>query len=494
MTVAPERDPSRSCLLDLVVSVGGDGTFLRGAHVAAELDCPVLGVKVGRLGFLTEVEPDEALDLIRDALAGGAAIEERLARRPLGAGGARVRAAVGAERGHGREARPAPSGPSAVEVDGEYVTTFSADGVDGRHAHRLHRVLVLGSRADREPGRRPCSVLTPVAAHMVFDRSFVLGADQQVVLEVVGDEPGLLSADGRESVELPVGSARASGAAERPARLVRRAGAHRRSSRGSATSSSCRAIRTDASDRRWASRCRHRRIGCAVLRELHISGLGVIDDLDLELHAGLNVLTGETGAGKTMVTVGLALALGARAGSSLVRDGAAAARVQARFDAPDGADEWSEDGEVLLARSVSADGKSAAKRRWAARHRFNIGGARLPPSSRSMGSTKRSACSRPRPRRASSIASAETRTSCRLASYREAWERWRDARAALEALAEASRERERELDLLAYQVREIEGVGPGEHETDQLVAEEARLAHVERLLERVLGRRGDALG
>ena len=98
-----------------------------------------------------------------------------------------------------------------------------------------------------------------------------------------------------------------------------------------------------------------------MLRELHISGLGVIDDLDLELHPGLNVLTGETGAGKTMVTVGLALALGTRADSSLVRDGAKAARVQARFDAIEGAVEWSEDGEVLLARSVNADGKSSAR-------------------------------------------------------------------------------------------------------------------------------------
>ena len=58
-----------------------------------------------------------------------------------------------------------------------------------------------------------------------------------------------------------------------------------------------------------------------VLRELHISGLGVIDDLDLELAPGLNVLTGETGAGKTMVTVGLLLALGERGSASLVRDG-----------------------------------------------------------------------------------------------------------------------------------------------------------------------------
>ena len=77
-----------------------------------------------------------------------------------------------------------------------------------------------------------------------------------------------------------------------------------------------------------------------MLRELHISGLGVIEDLDLELHRGLNVLTGETGAGKTMVTVGLSLAIGARASASMVRTGSAAMRVQARFDAPDPAGDW----------------------------------------------------------------------------------------------------------------------------------------------------------
>ena len=98
-----------------------------------------------------------------------------------------------------------------------------------------------------------------------------------------------------------------------------------------------------------------------MLLELHIGGLGVIEDLDLELHPGLNVLTGETGAGKTMVTVGLSLVIGARAGSALVRDGSAAARVQARFDAPAGADEWVDEGELLLSRTVSADGKSTAR-------------------------------------------------------------------------------------------------------------------------------------
>ena len=71
-----------------------------------------------------------------------------------------------------------------------------------------------------------------------------------------------------------------------------------------------------------------------------------------------------------------------------------------------------------------------------------------------------------------------------LAAYRDTWERWRAAREALDALATATRERERELDLLAYQVREIEAVEPLEGETERLTTEEARLAHVERLLER----------
>ena len=65
--------------LDLVVSVGGDGTFLRAALVASRSGVPVLGVKVGRMGFLTEVEPDQATALLERMLEGSARVEERLA-------------------------------------------------------------------------------------------------------------------------------------------------------------------------------------------------------------------------------------------------------------------------------------------------------------------------------------------------------------------------------------------------------------------------------
>ena len=79
-----------------------------------------------------------------------------------------------------------------------------------------------------------------------------------------------------------------------------------------------------------------------MLEELHVAGLGVIDEATLQFAPGSNVLTGETGAGKTMITVALSLALGGRAGADLVRQGRDAASVEARFvDPPPGLAEWS---------------------------------------------------------------------------------------------------------------------------------------------------------
>jgi DNA repair protein RecN (Recombination protein N) len=219
-----------------------------------------------------------------------------------------------------------------------------------------------------------------------------------------------------------------------------------------------------------------------VLRELHIGGLGVIEDLDLELHEGLNVLTGETGAGKTMVTIGLSLALGARGASSLVRKGSTAARVQARFDAPPGFEEWAEDGEIVLARAIAADGRGSARvsgQISTASALAEVGGRLVELHGQNQ---------------AQRLLTTGTQTAfldrfagdrhlVALATYRETFEKLRATRAALDELEAAARERERELDLLAYQVHEIEAVAPSPGESEALAAEEARLGHVERLLE-----------
>ena len=225
-----------------------------------------------------------------------------------------------------------------------------------------------------------------------------------------------------------------------------------------------------------------------MLRELHISGLGVIDDLDLPLHPGLNVLTGETGAGKTMITVGLALALGARASATLVRDGARATRVQALFDVDSAGeagielDAWAEDGEVLLSRAVSAEGKGSAR----------IGGQLATASAlASLGSALVEVHGQHHAQRLLDPALqtafldrfAGDEHLVAVASYREAHERLQTTMRALEELREAARDRERELDLLVYQVREIEAVMPEDGESQRLAVEEARLGHVERLTE-----------
>ena len=230
-----------------------------------------------------------------------------------------------------------------------------------------------------------------------------------------------------------------------------------------------------------------------MLRELHISGLGVIRDLDLELTEGLTVLTGETGTGKTMLTVGLALAGGARGGAHLVGPGAKAARVQARFEVPDGwvsnpvgpddvSVDWIEDGEVILARSVGADGKSSAR----------IGGqlttasalsdvsARLIEIHGQHGSLR---LLDPSTQTAFLDRYAGAQHLAAVAAYAESYQRASAARRALRRLEDDARDRERELDLLRYQVEEIRSVAPEPGETDALRSEENRLAHGERLLE-----------
>jgi NAD+ kinase len=206
--------------LDLVVAVGGDGTFLRAAHLASRGDVPVLGVKVGHLGFLTEVEPDDAPALLERVLAGKARIEERLAVQAESDSGAFEPQWALNEVIVEKSARHRLIG-LAVEVDDTYVTTFSADGVivatpTGSTAYSFSAGGPIVSPSVEG------IVVTPVAAHMVFDRSLVLHSDERVTLEVLGEEPGLLSADGRSALELPIGSRVRIGAAPIPSRLVRR--------------------------------------------------------------------------------------------------------------------------------------------------------------------------------------------------------------------------------------------------------------------------------
>jgi len=222
-----------------------------------------------------------------------------------------------------------------------------------------------------------------------------------------------------------------------------------------------------------------------VLEELHIGGFGVIEEASLELARGLNVLTGETGAGKTMVTGAIALALGSRATQGLVRVGARSLSVEARFTtlAPGGElAEWVEDGELILARTIGADGKSKA----------SVNGRLAPASSLAAagaplveihGQNQAERLASPAAQMAFLDRFAGAEHLSVLDRYRRVHAALRKSREALAVLEGEAREREREKDLLAYQVREIEAAGIGAGEMDALAGEERRLANAERILE-----------
>ena len=223
-----------------------------------------------------------------------------------------------------------------------------------------------------------------------------------------------------------------------------------------------------------------------MLLELHIAGLGVIDDLTLELAPGLNVLSGETGAGKTMVTTGLSLALGQRARAGIVRKGAGKARVEARFAVGGhGAGrigEWAEDGEVVLARTVSDEGRSTAR----------AGGQIAPLSTLAdLGAELVEVHGQNQTQRLLSPLAhlgfldrfCGPEHLARLDAYRTTFTALREARSRLARLEEEAREREREKDLVAHQVREIETANLVPGEVEDLRAEESRLAHAERIRE-----------
>ncbi|HZA60897.1 MAG TPA: NAD(+)/NADH kinase [Actinomycetota bacterium] len=209
--------------LDLVVSVGGDGTLLRAALLASRADAPVLGVNVGRLGFLTEVDPSEAAAALEAFLAGELEIEERAAlmAETEGTGWEEPQWALNEVIVEKRA--PPRMVTLAAFVGDDEITTFSADGVIVATATGS-TAYSFAARGPIVSPRLDCLLITPVSPHMVFDRALVLAPDERVTLEVRGTEPGLLSADGRPARELPVGCRVHIRRAEHPARLLRRKG------------------------------------------------------------------------------------------------------------------------------------------------------------------------------------------------------------------------------------------------------------------------------
>ena len=112
---------------EMIVTVGGDGTLLRGVRLAVPLDVPLLGVNTGRLGFLTEIETDaDGMERVKRVLRGEYAVEERLALQASVNGGTAHFALNDVVVWRGAEARMAPFG---LSLDGEPIAHIASDGI-----------------------------------------------------------------------------------------------------------------------------------------------------------------------------------------------------------------------------------------------------------------------------------------------------------------------------------------------------------------------------
>ncbi|MGH3754395.1 MAG: DNA repair protein RecN [Pseudonocardiaceae bacterium] len=229
-----------------------------------------------------------------------------------------------------------------------------------------------------------------------------------------------------------------------------------------------------------------------MLTEMRIEGLGVIDEATLDLHPGLTVVTGETGAGKTMVVTGLHLLAGGRADASRVRRGADRALVEGRFRPPEGspaADLAKEvgartdsDGSLIASRTLTADGRSRA----------HLGGRSVPAGVLAdladgmlavHGQNDQLRLLRTGEQRAVLDRFAGDVVSVALGAYRRVREEWLRCRAELSTRRDRSRELAREADLLTHGLAEITALDPQPGEDSALVAEARRLADAEALRE-----------
>jgi DNA repair protein RecN (Recombination protein N) len=226
-----------------------------------------------------------------------------------------------------------------------------------------------------------------------------------------------------------------------------------------------------------------------MIEEIRIGSLGVIDSSVLELGPGLTAITGETGAGKTMVVTALGLLLGGRADSGAVRSGAKQARVEgvvaaselpALAAAVDQAGGEVEDDRVVLARNLSAEGRSRAF----------VGGASVPvatladvaqPLVAVHGQSDQHRLLQARAQREALDRFGGAKVAKLLTAYAADYRRLRDVERELEEVTSSARERAREADLLRFGLGEVEAVSPEPGEDAALAAEESRLGFADTL-------------
>jgi NAD+ kinase len=207
---------------DVLVVLGGDGTFLRAARAVAVVDVPLLGVNLGKVGFLSKVEAGELEDVLGQLAAGEYRIDERMTlEAQILPGGRAGTGFVHFALNDIVVARGALARVCRLEVSiGEsHLATFIADGlIVASPTGSTGYSFSAGGPIVEPLGRN--LVVTPIAGYLSAIRSVVVGPNQTIRCRVLDAHEALVSVDGREDLPIAVGDVVEVRAVERPIRLV----------------------------------------------------------------------------------------------------------------------------------------------------------------------------------------------------------------------------------------------------------------------------------
>ena len=212
---------------DALVVLGGDGTFLRAARAVAEVDVPLIGINLGKVGFLSKAEASDLEPVLERITAGEFSIDERLAiegrilRQGLADDAARHVALNDIVIARGSLARVCRLD---VSIDDSHLATFIADGLVVASPTGSTGYSFSAGGPILDPASRNL-VVTPIAAYLSAIRSVVVSPQQVVRCRVVDAFEALVSVDGREDLPIAVGDVVEVRALDRPIRLIEPKGA-----------------------------------------------------------------------------------------------------------------------------------------------------------------------------------------------------------------------------------------------------------------------------
>lgn len=204
--------------LGLAVSLGGDGTMLRTVELVAPAGVPILGINVGRLGYLPECEPDDLEGALERFFAGDYLTEERMTLDVRSDG--KFEPVTALNEAWLEKTVPGHTVHMRLAIAGSVFTTYAADGliVSTPTGSTAYNLSVRGPIVS--PTLR-AMIVKAVSPHQLFDFPLVLGPDEEVRIEVLEGRTATLLVDGRNIGELVPGDAITCRASAHPARLVR---------------------------------------------------------------------------------------------------------------------------------------------------------------------------------------------------------------------------------------------------------------------------------